>query len=199
MMIGYLQSPSASICVELFKVLWHFLDLGVVMILDLPNELGIIWNNKVDSDTLSTKSSSSTDSVNVVFFFEWELVVDNESDLLNIDTSGQQISGDKNSCGSSSEFLHDCVSLHLIHFTVHSRYSEILLVHVLFELSDPLLGVAVNKRLIDVQVGVKIEKYLHFPIFFFDGNIILTDTLKSEIFTLNQDFLWISHEVLSKA
>ena len=105
MMIGF-QSSLASICVELLKVLWHLLDLGIVMILDLSNELGIVWYDKVDSNTLSTKSSSSTDSVNVVFLFEWELIVDDESNLLNIDTSGQEISGNEDSCGTCSKFFH---------------------------------------------------------------------------------------------
>lgn len=99
--------------------MWHLFDLGVVMVLDLSDEFGVVWKNEVDGNSLSTESTSSTNSMDVVLLFEWELVVDDETNLLDIDTSCEEIGGDEDSGGTSSELLHDAVSLDLVHLSVH--------------------------------------------------------------------------------
>jgi len=119
---------------KLLKILWHLLNLSVVMILDFSNELGIIWQDKVDGNTLSTETTSSTNSMNVVFLLLWKFVVDNETNLLDIDTSCKKICGDKNSCCTSSELLHDCISLNLFHLTMHSWDCKVVVIHCLLEL-----------------------------------------------------------------
>ena len=48
-----------------------------------------------------------------------EIVVDDERDLLNIDSSSEQIGGDEDSGRTRSEFLHDDFSLSLFHISVH--------------------------------------------------------------------------------
>ena len=48
-----------------------------------------------------------------------EIVVDDERNLLNIDSSSEQIGGDENSGRSRSELLHDDLSLSLFHISVH--------------------------------------------------------------------------------
>jgi hypothetical protein len=105
--------------VEIFEILWHLFNLGVVMVLDFSNELCIVWQNKVDCHTFSSETTSSTNSMNVVFLLEWKFVVDNETNLLDINTSCEKIGGDEDSGGTSSEFLHNSISLDLIHFTMH--------------------------------------------------------------------------------
>jgi len=89
------------------------------MILNLSDEFGVIWGDKVNCHTLSSKSTGSTNSVNVVFLLEGQLVVDNKADLLDIDTSGKEISGDEHSSGTCSELFHDGISLDLVHLTMH--------------------------------------------------------------------------------
>ena len=89
------------------------------MVLDFSDEFGIIWEDKVDSGTFSTESTSSSNSMNVVLLSVWQLVVDNETNLLNIDTSSKEISCDQDSSGSSSELLHDSISCLLLHLTMH--------------------------------------------------------------------------------
>lgn len=169
------------------------------MVLDLSDELGFVWKNEVDSNSLSIESTSSTNSTDIVLLLEWKLVVNDESNMLNIDTSCEMIGGDEDSGGTSSEFLHDTVSLDLIHLSVHSRHGEVVVVHGLFELKNSLFGVAINKSLVDIQVVVEIEENLHLPLFLLNGNIVLTDTLESKIFRLDKNFLWISHEMLGKS
>merc|ERR1711959_42926 len=102
---GFMSSLASS-GIEILEVLWHFFDLSVVMILDLSDELGVVRKDEVDGNTLSTKSTGSTNSVDVVLLFEWKLVVDNETNLLHIDTSCEEIGGDEHSGGACSELLH---------------------------------------------------------------------------------------------
>jgi len=65
--------------------------------------------------------------MNVVFFLWREIIVDHQVDLLDIDSSGEQIGGDQDSGGSSSELLHDKVSFFLVHGSVHRRNNELLI------------------------------------------------------------------------
>jgi hypothetical protein len=169
------------------------------MILDLSDEFGIVRKDEVDGNTLSTESTGSTNSMNVVLLFVWELVVNNKSNLLNINTSCKKIGGDENSGSTSSEFLHNGISLDLIHLTMHSRDSKIIFVHCLFQFKHSLFGVAIDKSLINIQVGVKIKEDFHLPLFFLDSNVILTDTFKGEIFTLDENLFWVSHEMFSES
>lgn len=122
------------------------------MLLDFLDESGITGQDKIDSSSLSTESASSSNSVDVVFLLLRQLVVDDETNLLNVNTSGQQVSGNENSGGASSEFLHDHVSLHLVHLAVHSRDCEVLLLHGFSQLCHSLFGVAIDQSLVDVQV-----------------------------------------------
>lgn len=70
------------------------------MILDLLEEAGVLGQHEVDGCTLSSESTGATDSMDVVLLLHGELVVDDETDLLDIDTSGEQVSGDKHANGT---------------------------------------------------------------------------------------------------
>lgn len=56
--------------------------------------------------------------MDVVFPIVGQIVVDDQTHLLNIDTSCQQIRGDQDSTGSRSEFFHDHIAFFLIHVTM---------------------------------------------------------------------------------
>jgi len=159
-MFGGLSNTSSSVAssgVEFFKVLWHFFNLSVVMVLNLSDEFGIIWRDEVDSNTFSSETTGSTDSMNVILLLERKLVVNDETDLLDINTSCKQISGDEHSRGTRSELFHDRISLDLVHFTVHGGNCEVVLVHLLLQVKYSLLRVAVDQSLVNVQIGVEIE------------------------------------------
>jgi hypothetical protein len=59
------------------------------MLLDLLDENSVLGQNEIDSGTLSAETTSSTNSVNVVFLLIGKFVVDNETDLLDINTSSK--------------------------------------------------------------------------------------------------------------
>jgi hypothetical protein len=51
----------------------------------------------VDGNTLSTESTRSTDPVEVILSVDGKIVVDDERDLLNVNSSSPHVGGDKNS------------------------------------------------------------------------------------------------------
>lgn len=60
-----------------------------------------------------------------------QVVVDDEGNLLNVDSSGEEISGDEDAGGSRTELAHDDVTLLLVHVPVHRRHGEIARMHFL--------------------------------------------------------------------
>ena len=56
--------------------------------------------------------------MDVVFSVGGKVVVDNERDLLNVDTASEQIGRDQDARRSGAELAHDDVALLLIHVSV---------------------------------------------------------------------------------
>jgi hypothetical protein len=67
----------------------HFNNFSVVVLFDFLQELVVRGGNEVNGNTLSTETSRSSDSVNVLFLGKRKIEVDNEGNLLNINTSGK--------------------------------------------------------------------------------------------------------------
>ena len=91
----------------------------------------VLVRDKVDCHSLTTKSTTATDSVDVVLSVGGEVIVDDQGDLLDIDSSGQKVGGDQDSGGARTEFPHDDVTLLLVHVSVHGGHSEVSLMHLL--------------------------------------------------------------------
>ena len=64
--------------------------------------------------------------MNVVLPVGWEVVVDDERDLLDVDASGQQIGGDEDTGGAGAELTHDDVTLLLVHVSVLKRVTRVI-------------------------------------------------------------------------
>ena len=79
--------------------------MGVVELFKRLHEWGVIWGDEVDGNSLSTKSTRSANSVQVTVRVLWEIVVDDQRDLLDVDSSGKQISCDQNSGAAGSEVV----------------------------------------------------------------------------------------------
>jgi len=168
------------------------------MVLDLLDEAGILRENEVDGSSLSTETTSSTDSVDVVLLLDGELVVDDETNLLDINTSSKQVSGNEHTYGTLSELLHDNISLDLVHLSVHDADSEFLLSHGLLKFFDSLFSVTVNESLVNVQVGVQVEEDIHLPLLLFYSDVVLSDTFEGKVFGLHKNLGGVSHEMLGK-
>ena len=168
------------------------------MILNLLEETSVSRQNEVNGGSLTTETASAADSMDIVLLVGGELEVDDESDLLDVDTSGEQIGSDEDTDGAGSELLHDDLTLLLVHLTVHASDDEILFSHGGLELVDPLLGVTVDDGLLDVQVGVQVNEDVNLPLVLLDGDIVLVNTLKGEVFLLDEDLCGVAHEMLGQ-
>ena len=60
--------------------------------------------------------------MNVVLAVGWQVVVDDERDLLDVDTACEQVCGDEHTTRARAELAHDHVSVLLLHLAVlHER------------------------------------------------------------------------------
>ena len=85
---------------------------------NIPKHPHILRCDKVDGDTLTTETSTTADTVDVVLAVRGEIVVDDERDLLDIDTTSEEISRDEDTRGSRAELLHQDLALLLLHITM---------------------------------------------------------------------------------
>jgi len=181
---------------EVGDVEWHLVDLGVVELLNLSEHFGVLGGDKVDSNTLSAESTTSTDSVDVVLLGSGEIVVDDKGDLLDVDTSRKQVGGNENSGRSGSELLHDDLSLTLVHVTVHGGDGELSLVELLGEPVDLSPGRAEDDGLGDGDSLVQVTQGVELPVLLLNGDEELPDTLKGELVSLDEDSDGVPHELL---
>jgi hypothetical protein len=62
--------------------------------------------------------------VDVVLLGGREVVVDDERDLLDVDTTGEEVGGDEDPRRARAELLHDDLALALLHVTVCEKGRE---------------------------------------------------------------------------
>ena len=65
--------------------------------------------------------------VNVIFAIGWKVIIDYKGDLLDINSSCQQIGSNENPGRSRSEFSHDHVTFLLVHVSVLNGNNNIKL------------------------------------------------------------------------
>jgi hypothetical protein len=157
------------------------------MILQVLQEAGILGQHEVDGCALATEATSAADSMDIVLLLQGQLVVNNETDLLDINTSSEKISGDQDTDGTGSELLHDDLTFLLVHLAVHGCDNEILFGHGLLEGIDSTLGVAVDNSLLDVKVGVQVKQDLNLPLGLLDSDVVLVNTVEGEGLLLDED------------
>ena len=88
-------------------------------------------------------------SLIVALLLLWELVVDDQADLLNM-YSLENISRYQHSNGTRTELFHDNFALLLVHFTVIRSHNKVLLRHGTFQLVNSTLSVTEDDCLLDV-------------------------------------------------
>jgi len=172
----------------------HLVDGGVVESLQFSESSGIIGGNKVDGNSLSSESSRSSNSVNVVLQISGQIVVDDQRNLLDIDSSSKEISGDEDSGRSSSEFIQNDISFLLSNISVGGRNGEFSASHFVCQPIDLPSGIAENDGLGDVEGIVQVAKGIEFPVLPFDGNIKLFDSFQGQFVSFDQNSNWLVHE-----
>lgn len=180
---------------EVSNVHWHLLDLSVVELLDFTHHTDIVGGDEVDGDTLTTETTTTTDTVNVVLTVGGQVVVDDQGNLLNVDTTGQQVSGNQDTRRTGTELLHDNITLGLLHITVHGGDSEVTSGELVGEPVDLAASVAEDDGLGDGDGLVKIGEGVELPLFLLNGNVELLDTFKGKLVLLDEDTDGVAHEL----
>lgn len=96
----------------------HLVDLGVVELFDIAKHANVLGGDEVDSDALAPESATTTDTVDVVLAVRGQVVVDNQRDLLDIDTARQEIGSDQDAGRTGTELLHEDLTGLLLHVAV---------------------------------------------------------------------------------
>lgn len=180
---------------EVGNVHGHLLDLGAVELLNLTHHADILGGDKVDGNALSAETTTTTNSVDVVLTVGGEIVVDDQGNLLDIDTTGQKISGDQDTRRAGSELLHDQITLTLVHVTVHGRDGEVTGSELVGEPVDLSAGVAEDDGLSDGDSLIQIGEGVELPLLLLDGNVELLNTLQGKLVLLDQDTDGVAHEL----
>mmetsp|Transcript_2473 Transcript_2473/g.6672 ORF Transcript_2473/g.6672 Transcript_2473/m.6672 type:complete len:88 (-) Transcript_2473:1105-1368(-) len=66
----------------------HFSDFGSVKLFDITEVTDISFREEVDGNTLTTETSGTTDTMDVVLSVRRKVKVDDQRNLLNVDTTG---------------------------------------------------------------------------------------------------------------
>mmetsp|Transcript_46371 Transcript_46371/g.91479 ORF Transcript_46371/g.91479 Transcript_46371/m.91479 type:complete len:468 (-) Transcript_46371:756-2159(-) len=172
----------------------HLLDLSLVVLLNVLHQLLVVCCDEVDGDSLTTETSATADSMQVVLDRRRQVVVDDQGNLLDIDSSGKQIRCDQHTGGPGPELPHDQLALLLRELGVHGGDSKILLVHVLGQVVDLLSGVAINDGLCDCDSLVKVAQSFKLPLLLLHSHVELTDTLKGQFVPLDENSDRVPHE-----
>lgn len=133
--------------------------------------------------------------MDVVLTVGGEVVVDDQRDLLDVNTTSQQVGGNEDTRRAGTELLHDEVTLGLVHVTVHGRDGEIAGSELVGEPVDLSAGVAEDDSLGDGDCLVQIREGVELPLLLLDGNVELLDTLKGKLVLLHQDTDGVAHEL----
>eukprot|EP00049_Salpingoeca_infusionum_P017060 m.351640 g.351640 ORF g.351640 m.351640 type:complete len:356 (+) comp16299_c0_seq1:1899-2966(+) len=131
----------------------------------------------------------------VVLAVGWDVIVNDERDLLHVNTTCKQIGGDQDTRRTTTELLHDLITLGLVHVTMHGRHGKLTVLHRVTEVLDFPLGVAEDDALGDGHCLVEITEHVHLPGLLLDVNVELLDTLEGELGTLDKNVDWVAHEL----
>lgn len=187
---------SSSSLDEICHVHGHLRDFRRVELFDITKITNITLREEVDGHTLTTETSGTTDTVDVVLSIRGQVKVDDQRNLLHVDTTSEQIGGDQDTRGTGTELAHDNVTLPLVHVSVHARNGEVALLHLLLKPVDLAASVAVNNRLGDGQGLVQIAQSLQLPLFPIDSNVKLLDTFEGQLVLLDKDANGFAHKAL---
>lgn len=169
--------------------------MSAVELLNLSHHAHIISSDEVDGNTLTTETTTTTDAVDVVLAVGGKVVVDDQRDLLDIDTTGQKVSGDQDTRRTGTELLHDNVTLGLVHVTVHGRDGEVTGSQLVGEPVNLSAGVAEDNGLGNGDGLVQVGKGVELPLLLLDGNVELLDTFEGKLVLFDEDTDGVAHEL----
>ena len=163
--------------------------------LNLAHHPDIVSGNEVDGNALTAETTTTTNTMDVVLAVGGKVVVDDKGNLLDVDTTGEEIGGDQDTGRAGPELLHNQVTLSLVHVTVHGGDGEITGGELVGEPVNLSAGVAEDDGLGDGDGLVEIGEGVELPLLLLNSNVELLDTLKGKLGLLDQDADWVAHEL----
>jgi len=125
------------------------------------------------------------------------VVVEDDVDLLDVDTTTEEIGGHKNTVLEFFEPVVDLDALLLTEVTVHSLGRQGLLVKDLSQFDGVRYGLNENDDLVEVE-GVDEVRQLGVLLVLVELHVVLLETMESEFaLVLNQNFGRVTHELLA--
>ena len=92
-----------------------------------------------DGLSVAVGTGSTTNTVDIVFGIVWYVVVDDDTDIINVDAAGYDIGSHKDIGHASLETVHHLVALLLTEVTVHLVAVDVHLLQLTGHLLDLLL------------------------------------------------------------
>jgi hypothetical protein len=133
--------------------------------------------------------------MDVVLAVGWEIVVDDQGDLLDVDTTGKKIRSDEDTRGAGAELLHNDITLGLVHITVHGRDGKVTGGEFVGKPIDLSAGVAEDDSLGDGHGLVQIGEGVKLPVLLLDGDVELLDAFKRKLGLLDENADGVAHEL----
>mmetsp|Transcript_22618 Transcript_22618/g.64185 ORF Transcript_22618/g.64185 Transcript_22618/m.64185 type:complete len:253 (+) Transcript_22618:102-860(+) len=187
---GALRSPRFSD--EVGDVHGHFLDLRVVVALDVLHRPHVRVRHEVDGDTLPAEAAAAADAVEVVLHVLRQVVVDHQGHLLHLDAAREQVGGDQHAGRARAELPHD--ALLLIQVRINRGDRDVTLLELVGEEVHLALVVAVDDGLGDRQRLAQVAQGVELPLLLIDGDVELPDTLERQL-VLHEDRDWVANEL----
>lgn len=135
--------------------------------------------------------------MDVVLSVARQIVVDDQTDLLDIDTARPHVGRDEHAAVSLPEVLHNAVPFLLRHVAMHAAHSEVGLAHLVRQPVDLSSRVAEDYGLRDCQRIVEIAQRIELPVLLLDGDEVLLQAFQRQLVTLHQNAHRIRHELCS--
>jgi len=180
---------------EIGHVHGHLLDLRAVELLNFAHHTHILGSYEVDGNALAAETTTTADTVDIVLAVSGKVVVDDQGNLLDIDTAGQKVSGDEDAGRAGAKLLHNQVSLSLIHVTVHGGHGEVTGCELIGEPVNLTACVAEDDGLCDSDGFVEVGESVELPLLLLHGDVELLDTLEGEFVLLDENAHGVAHEL----
>jgi len=175
--------------VDLSRKSWNFDDESL---LDLVENFSIfLGGDERDGKSFGSESSSSSDSVQISICIQRHVVIDDNVDLLNVNTSSKDVSGDHDADLKVLELFVLFDSFGLFHWiSVNAGGRKVDLLEDLVQNFCSLFGLDKDDKLVEVE---RIEKIDEFSVLLvlFELNKVLLESVKDEFAVIDEDLQWL--------
>lgn len=170
------------------------LETGLNALQDL---LVSIISDKSDGETLGTETTSTTDTMEVGVSSLRDVVVDDDVDTRNIETTGKDIGGDKDALVELLEGLVLGNTIRLFHRSVNGDTGEVALLQQLVELLSAGNRLDKDADLVELE-GIQEVVELAVLLDLGDSDVILLETVEGELgLVIDVNLERVLHELLA--